>query len=90
MNDLEAIAAIRDAYEAAGSPRGSACDSRTCLNTATLRVFWPVLGDESYPVYCERCAAMARQVLETLGVKYADEALPVMAVGKTRRIKMSL
>ena len=91
MNDTQAIAAIRDAYVMAGSPNGIACNSKTCLNIATRRVFWPVLRDEIYPVYCERCAAKARQVLEVLGIRYSDEALPVTQIGgKTRQINTSI
>lgn len=71
----EVVAVLRDAYIMNGSRLGPACGSKTCLRLATRRVFWPVLKGESFPIYCDACAAWAVQVLETLGLRADSEAL---------------
>ena len=81
-----AVTAVRSAYAEAGSPRGQACRSASCLRLATRRVFWPVQPGEDYPAYCDACAAWARKVLEAMGVAYRDEALPdLRTCGERRR-----
>lgn len=84
------ITELRDKYVADGSVHGPLCTSKTCLNLATTRVFWPVRPDEAYPVYCTLCAAWAKRVLETLGTAYREELLPRPPgkAGKTRLIDM--
>ena len=71
------IGALRSAYAMSGKPNGEMCASITCLNVATVRVFWPVSASEEYPLYCPTCAAWAKSVLEAMGIKYAHEAIPV-------------
>lgn len=84
-----AVTQLRESYVASGCQHGLLCTSKTCLNLATTRVFWPVLPGEEFPRYCTACALWAKQILETLGHTYRDEALPVpLAAGKTRLIEM--
>lgn len=85
---LKAIETLRAAYVAAGSKRGAPCHSVHCLQIATVRVFWPVLPDEEYPVYCADCAAWAQRILETMGHRYRDEKLPVLTTEQTRLIEL--
>jgi hypothetical protein len=75
----DVLDALRGAYALAGSPNGPACHTRTCLQVARVRVFWPVAPGQDYPLYCPPCAARARGILETLNIRYANEALPPRA-----------
>ena len=51
------------------------CASLECVEPATMRVFWPVLPGEDHPVYCDRCGAWAKTVLETMGHRAHAELL---------------
>ena len=84
----ETVTFLREQYVDSGAVRGPLCDTACCCCVATVRVVaWPVLPSEQHPVYCDYCAAAARMTLEALGIKYADELLPVIdAQGPVRSI----
>ena len=86
-----AIKAIRKAYVEGGKRNGEPCHSETCLALATRRVFWPVLAGEQPPLYCDRCAAWARDVLEAMGIAYHEQKLdvPLNRVTATREIDLT-
>lgn len=63
-----AVLVLREMYSKAGIFQDQICDTKTCLDFATVTVDWPVLRGERKPRYCRRCGEWALKILETLGL----------------------
>lgn len=79
------MAAALKAHHVLMDRPGLPCQSATCLLLATKRVYWPVTPGEAWPLYCDRCAAWAIQVLGALGSRVHVEDLPPL-LGAVRGI----